>query len=93
MLPDEEPPTINDENFSESEFKVTVPLFVKLSVIERELFSDKISEPPLSTVILLTTLSSSTEIVAVKPVGIFMLSLSLGSEPKLQLLAVPQFVL
>jgi len=58
MLPDEEPPTINDENFSESEFKVTVPLFVKLSVIERELFLDKISEPPLSTVILFTTLSS-----------------------------------
>jgi hypothetical protein len=57
MLPDEEPPTINDENFSESEFKVTVPLFVKLSVIERELFLDKISEPPLSTVILFTTLS------------------------------------
>ncbi len=93
MLPDEEPPIINDENFSESEFKVTVPLFVKLSVIERELFLDKISEPPLSTVILLTTLSSFSEIIASVPDGIFMLSLSLGSEPKLQLVAVPQSVL
>ena len=55
MSPVDDPPTIIEENSSESEFKVTVPLLVKLPERVRSEFLAIVRLPPLSIVKLLAT--------------------------------------